>query len=289
MVSIAGLDLREVEDVVDEGQERLAGLLDHVEVLSLLGAELGLEHELRHADDAVQRRANLVAHVGQELALHTVGRVGRILRALPLCNLPAEAEDHSDPRAERQPEQHGCAGRREECPSFGLPNAAVGSRPRVGQHRGHAVHVDGLLLFVGGRKEHCARLLDAVLSYERKHAVLHRHQLGVGLIGLRGPWHGRVTGQAHHRLFERGVQLGFELAVSRLPANVPRCRRHAGGRGQHLIEVQDDSTQFSDAQIAHPLRVSAAIGPVRSPDYPAEGCECQRQRQGAERGWKPRT
>ena len=38
-----------------------------------------LQH-LAVADDGVQRRSQLVAHVGEELALGTIGRLGRILR-----------------------------------------------------------------------------------------------------------------------------------------------------------------------------------------------------------------
>ena len=49
------------------------------QVLALLGGEVGVEHELGHADDAVHRRADLVAHVGQELALRAVGRLGGLL------------------------------------------------------------------------------------------------------------------------------------------------------------------------------------------------------------------
>ena len=39
------------------------------EVVALLIGQLGVERQLGHADDAVHRRADLVAHVGQELAL----------------------------------------------------------------------------------------------------------------------------------------------------------------------------------------------------------------------------
>ena len=37
------------------------------------------QSQLGHADDAVHRRADLVAHVGQELALGAVGGLGRFL------------------------------------------------------------------------------------------------------------------------------------------------------------------------------------------------------------------
>ena len=38
-------------------------------ILPLLRAKRGLEEEARHANDAVHGRANLVAHVGQEVRL----------------------------------------------------------------------------------------------------------------------------------------------------------------------------------------------------------------------------
>ena len=69
---LAGLDLREVEDVVDQPEQVLAGGVDLLQVgdevvcAEILG--LFLEH-LAVADDGVQRRAQLVGHVGQELGL----------------------------------------------------------------------------------------------------------------------------------------------------------------------------------------------------------------------------
>ncbi len=78
----AGLDLGQVEDVVDEGQQVLAGPDNVVEVVGLLGRQrakpLRGQHA-RHADDGVQRRAQLVAHLGQKLALGPAGGLGRLL------------------------------------------------------------------------------------------------------------------------------------------------------------------------------------------------------------------
>ena len=84
-LELARLDLGEVEDVVDHRQQRVGRLLDHLQVLALLGVELGLQRQLGHADHAVHRRADLVAHVGEELALGAVGLLGLHLRlARPL-------------------------------------------------------------------------------------------------------------------------------------------------------------------------------------------------------------
>ena len=98
-LELPGLDLREIEDVVDEGQERLPRGPQHVHELPLLAAEIGLEKKPRHADHAVHRRADLVTHVGQELGLGARRRLGRLLRpAQRLLGLPAVGDvlDRSD-------------------------------------------------------------------------------------------------------------------------------------------------------------------------------------------------
>ena len=61
------LDLREVQDVVDEPQERFGRGAHGLGETALLGGHLGVHQQVGHADHAVHRRADLVAHVGQEL------------------------------------------------------------------------------------------------------------------------------------------------------------------------------------------------------------------------------
>ena len=67
-LELAGLDLRVVEQVVDDDEQGIGARADHVRVLALAAVEVGVEQERRHADHAVHRRAHLVAHVRQELA-----------------------------------------------------------------------------------------------------------------------------------------------------------------------------------------------------------------------------
>ena len=62
-----GLDLRKVEDVVDDGEQGLARAVDGFGVVALLARELGVQQERGHADHAVHRRPDLVAHRRQEL------------------------------------------------------------------------------------------------------------------------------------------------------------------------------------------------------------------------------
>ena len=85
------LDLREVEDVVDQGQEMPARLQDILQIFRLLVVDVAehlLGEHFREADDGVERRAELVAHAGEELGLVAAGRLE--LPAL-VRDLPEEA------------------------------------------------------------------------------------------------------------------------------------------------------------------------------------------------------
>src|SRR5215467_13146037 len=64
------LDLRQVEDVIDQREEMRAGGVNISQILVLLFVEIAehaLVQHLGEADDGVQRRAQLVRHVGEEL------------------------------------------------------------------------------------------------------------------------------------------------------------------------------------------------------------------------------
>ena len=50
----------------------------------MLGVEVSVQRQFGHAQDSVHWRTNLVAHVGQELALGTAGRLGPLLGFLQL-------------------------------------------------------------------------------------------------------------------------------------------------------------------------------------------------------------
>ena len=102
----AGLDLGEVEHAVDQRQQVAAVPQHGLEELALLGVDLAgaaVEHQVGEADDGVERRAELVGHVGQELALELGGALelevlGRQRALVPAALLqhrrPVEADDH---------------------------------------------------------------------------------------------------------------------------------------------------------------------------------------------------
>ena len=72
---LSRLDAREVEEVVDQGQQMLGGEVDHPELLELLGIERPREtlaQDAGEADDRVQRRAQFVAHHRHEFRFQPV-------------------------------------------------------------------------------------------------------------------------------------------------------------------------------------------------------------------------
>ena len=83
-IDFAGLDLREVENVVDDVQQGFSGQLDRLQVLSLLARQVRLQREIGHSDDAVQRSADFMAHIGKKFALRAAAGLRCQLRPFPL-------------------------------------------------------------------------------------------------------------------------------------------------------------------------------------------------------------
>ena len=90
---LAGLDLREIEDVVDHVHQVLGRLVDDGRAFVLFGRERRVEQQRRHAEHAVHRRADLVAHAGEELALGPRRRFRRVARLAQL-GLVAQPRRH---------------------------------------------------------------------------------------------------------------------------------------------------------------------------------------------------
>ena len=65
---LPGIDLREIQDVVEDGEQGPTAPCDGVDVVALLDAQgRGLE-QLRHAQHPVHGGADLMAHAGEERA-----------------------------------------------------------------------------------------------------------------------------------------------------------------------------------------------------------------------------
>jgi len=98
-VEAPGLDPREVEDPVDQAEQRLAAGADRLNVGALLRIQLGPEHEVGHAQDAVERRPHLVAHRREEAGFRDARRLGALQgrvaaadRLDPRGHVPARAQ-----------------------------------------------------------------------------------------------------------------------------------------------------------------------------------------------------
>ena len=78
----SGLDLREVQDVVDDAQERTTGVADLLHHIVLGGADRAVSQQVGKTQDGVHGCADFVAHVGEELTLRHARRVRGLLRAL---------------------------------------------------------------------------------------------------------------------------------------------------------------------------------------------------------------
>ena len=74
---LLGLDPRQIENVADQFQQRLPVSLDSGEELALLfQRQVGSRQQVAEAENGRHRRADFVAHIGQELALGAAGCLG---------------------------------------------------------------------------------------------------------------------------------------------------------------------------------------------------------------------
>ena len=83
-VQSTGFDLGKIENVVDQFQQVLAAGVDGVQVAGRLAFALAVAalEQFGEAENRVHRRADLVAHVGQEFTLGAIGGVRFVARGL---------------------------------------------------------------------------------------------------------------------------------------------------------------------------------------------------------------
>ena len=108
---LTGLDLRIIEDVVDDEQQAVRGAAHGFGVVALRRGQRRVEQQLRHPDDAVQGGADLVAHAGQERGLGRGGAPRLLLarrqaagdeqvlhqhRVQPAIDQPGEGSEHGN-------------------------------------------------------------------------------------------------------------------------------------------------------------------------------------------------
>ncbi len=97
-LDVAAFEPRQVDDVGQQGLQRHGRGADGLHHLALVLVERGLGEHLGDAEHAVQRRVQLVADVGQELALGAVGR---------LCGVAGVGQDLVGPAELGDVHHHG--------------------------------------------------------------------------------------------------------------------------------------------------------------------------------------
>ena len=77
---LARLDLREVENLVDDVLQALGRFADGVQVFDLARGHFGALQQVAEAEDTVERRAQLMTHVGEKLGFDSAGLLGSLAR-----------------------------------------------------------------------------------------------------------------------------------------------------------------------------------------------------------------
>ena len=110
-LELAGLDLGKIEHLVDQAEQMRAGAMHAAQRLRrLLGAEARRvgEHHLGQPDDGVERRAQLVAHVGEELRLVLARELELAALVLQFVRTAAHSRSRSPPGRRRSRPESIC-------------------------------------------------------------------------------------------------------------------------------------------------------------------------------------
>ena len=75
----ARFDFGKIQHVADHGQQRFARGDDGFKIRALLVVRGEVQGQFGHADHAIQRSADLMAHIGHEFALRPAGELGGFL------------------------------------------------------------------------------------------------------------------------------------------------------------------------------------------------------------------
>ena len=78
-VQFTGFDFGKIQNIVDDVEQRTGADRGGAGEIHLLRLQIGILQQVQHADDAVERGPDFMAHVGQELTLGLVGHFGLLL------------------------------------------------------------------------------------------------------------------------------------------------------------------------------------------------------------------
>ena len=66
-IDLPRLDFGQIENIVDDCQQRSARIGDQSQVRLMLGGQIDIEQQRRQSDDAVHRGSNLMTHIGKKV------------------------------------------------------------------------------------------------------------------------------------------------------------------------------------------------------------------------------
>jgi hypothetical protein len=187
------LDLGEIEDVVDQAEQVAAARLDAFEDLPDALADVAVDvvqEQLRVAEDRVERGAELVTHVGEELGLVPAGDLELAALGLDLAEEPRVLEGQRRLRGERGQERDdwrrelagSLAAHHEPADDPGLPPQRDGQErpvPRSDEEVAQAGLIDPSLADVGDldRFVRLGQPADRALAVPKRRRPGDLHQL----------------------------------------------------------------------------------------------------------------
>ena len=83
-MKLSRLDLREIEDVIEDAKQVLTGALNLLQIIALLFCQHCIHHKVRHPDDGIHGSSYFMAHIGEEGRLHLRRLLGHFARFLNL-------------------------------------------------------------------------------------------------------------------------------------------------------------------------------------------------------------
>ena len=102
-LQLARFDLGEIENVIDDAQQAVRGREDFAHIVLLFSGQFRLQCQVTEPNDGVHRRANFVAHAGQEITLGASGGLGGffggeefLFQPLPLGDVLMDAVQFDD-------------------------------------------------------------------------------------------------------------------------------------------------------------------------------------------------
>ena len=141
-IQFPGLYLREVQNVIQQREQRMGGFLHGLQAFPLVGVRGFLQRQFRHPHDRVHGRPDLVAHVGQEPALVVAGGFGRQSRQVEVHDEPASLTIIRDGQQHQGHDDRGAGGADQDESGLPVPRRHHRELERAGRrlHIAVAVH-----------------------------------------------------------------------------------------------------------------------------------------------------